>query len=172
MKPERFPPSAKPTKPPIFVPEVKADGGLGDWPNPVEPNVGWEDFPKPEEGWVIPNAEGCSSFIVDSAGVTLIGASTEDSVTTFFMPGYNLAVPLMTYHPMSVPSLEYAYIIGGGGTSTFSPEVERWSYLFVAVRSRSKPKRMVSFVSLSNGRLGVNASSTLRLYHTSRDPST
>jgi len=145
-----------------------------DWPNPVEPNVGWESFPRPPrpvEGWVTPNPEGGASFMVEGAGVTLIGASTDDSAATFFMPGYILAVPLTTCHPMNVPSLEYAYIIGGGGTSTFSPDGERWSYLFVAVRSRSKPKRMVSFMSLSNGRLGVYASSTLRLYHTSPEAS-
>lgn len=119
-----------------------------------------------------PSAEGCPSFIVDGAGVTLIGASTEDSAAGIFIPWYILAVLLMTYHPMNVPSLEYAYIIGGGGTSIFSPDGERWSYFFVEVRSRSKPKRMVSFMSLSNGRLGVYASSTLRLYHTSPDAST
>jgi hypothetical protein len=104
--------------------------------------------------------------------VTLIGASTEDSTVMFFMPGYIFAVPLMTYHPMIVPSLEYAYMIGGGGTSTFSPDGERWSYLFVPVRSRSKPNRTVSFRSLSNGRLGVYASSMLRLCQTSPEPST
>ena len=145
-----------------------------DWPNPVEPNVGWGDLPrplKPVEGWVTPSPDGGVSFTADSAGVTLIGASTEDSPVTFFMPGYILAVPFTTCHPMKVPSLEYAYMIGGGGTSTFSPDAERWSYLFVAVRSRSRPKRMVSFMSLSNGRLGVYASSTLRLYHTSPEVS-
>lgn len=71
--------------------------------------MGWEDFPRPPksvEGWVTPNVEGCPSFIVDGAGVTLIGASAEDSAATFFMPGYTLAVPLTTYHPMNVPSLE------------------------------------------------------------------
>ena len=119
-----------------------------------------------------PSTDGGASFIVDGAGVTLIGASTEDSPGAFFMPGYIFAVPLTICHPMNVPSLEYAYIIGGGGTSTFSPDGERWSYLFVVVRSRSKPKRMVSFMSLSNGRLGVYASSTLRLYHASPDAST
>ena len=72
-----------------------------------------------------PNPEGSASFMVDGAGVTLIGASTEESATAFFMPGYIFAVPLTTYHPMIVPSLEYAYIIGGGGTSTFSPDGER-----------------------------------------------
>ena len=63
------------------------------------------------------------SAVLDVDGVMLIGASViEDEAKELIIPGYGDPLALTTCHAMIVPSLQYAYTIGGGGTSTFSPD--------------------------------------------------
>lgn len=89
----------------------------------------------------------------------LVVCCMETGAATDRIPGYGLPRVFKTFHPITVPSLAYAYIVGGGGSLESSPEAVLWVYVSMVVRSSARPSRMVSFISWSRGTAGVDISS-------------
>lgn len=69
---------------------------------------------------------------------------------------------LGTYQPVNVPSDAYASMIDEGGEWTPSMDALVWGNSSVLVRSNSMPTRTAPLMSLSNGGLGADVSSSDR----------